>query len=111
MMGGMQMQMVARSYLVYEIPMLVLSLFGGAAADRFNKKQVIHLCQGIAMILEVVDEGYRGRVSSVYTLNFSLVPIGILTASIISQYCGVQPATATMGILLLVICLVLLATQ
>ena len=50
MMGGMQMQMLARGYLVYEItgsasllgvvnagaalPMLGLALFGGAVADR-----------------------------------------------------------------------------
>jgi MFS family permease len=65
----------------------------------------------VAMLLEVADEEYRGRVSSVYTLNYGLIPIGTLSASIISQYFGVRPATATLGILLLVICLAILATQ
>ena len=58
-MGGVNMQMVARGYLVYELtdsakllglvaaggalPVLVLSLFGGAVADRLPRK---HLVQG-----------------------------------------------------------------
>ena len=65
----------------------------------------------MAMILEVADDEFRGRVSSVYTMNFGLMPIGILTASIISQYFGVQPASATLGGPLLIICLVILISQ
>ncbi len=58
---GMQMQMVARGLLAYElsgtftavgvvmmawgIPQLVLSLIGGAIADRFNKRNIIIIVQ------------------------------------------------------------------
>ena len=56
-MSAMQMQMLSRGYLVYEmessgallglvnvgasIPMLALPLFGGVLADRINRKRII----------------------------------------------------------------------
>ena len=70
MMGGMQMQMLARGYLVYDltgsasllgivsagsaIPMLVLALFGGAIADRFDRKRLIQIGQLIVGLLALV---------------------------------------------------------
>jgi MFS family permease len=61
MMAGMQMQMLARGYLIYDItgsasllgivnaahalPMLGLALFGGAIADRFERKRLIQIGQ------------------------------------------------------------------
>ena len=64
-MGGINMQMVARGYLVYDItgsakilglvsaggaiPVLVLSLFGGALADRVERKRVVQLGQVVSM--------------------------------------------------------------
>ena len=69
MMGGMQMQMLARGYLVYDItgsagklglvaagsaiPMLTLALFGGAIADRMDRKLIIQLGQTIGAVLAV----------------------------------------------------------
>ena len=63
LMGGVQMQMIARGYLVYElterplllgivnggsaIPILLLSLWGGAIADRVDRKKIIQGGQGI----------------------------------------------------------------
>ena len=70
MMGGMQMQMLARGYLVYDltgsasllgivsagsaVPMLVLALFGGAIADRFDRKRLIQIGQMIVGLLALV---------------------------------------------------------
>ena len=70
MMGGMQMQMLARGYLVYDltgsasllgivsagsaVPMLVLALFGGAIADRFDRKRLIQIGQLIVGLLALV---------------------------------------------------------
>ena len=69
MMTAMQMQMVVRSYLTYEItsspfllglvnagfaiPMLALSLFGGAAADRMERKRIIQIGQVVAVALSL----------------------------------------------------------
>ena len=70
LMGGMQMQMLARSYLVYDItgsasllgivaagsafPMLALALFGGAIADRVEKKKLIQVGQLIVGALALL---------------------------------------------------------
>lgn len=70
MMAAMQMQMIARGYLTYEItssplllgvvssgfaiPLLGLSLFGGAFADRFERKYIIQAGQGMAAILSLI---------------------------------------------------------
>ena len=67
LMGGMQMQMLARGYLVYEItgsgallgivsagsavPILALSLFGGAIADRMDRGRVIQAGQALNALL------------------------------------------------------------
>ena len=68
MMGGMQMQMLARGYLVYQItegsasrlgvvaagtalPMLGFGLFGGALADRVDRRRLIQIAQAIAGLL------------------------------------------------------------
>ena len=61
LMGAMQMQMIARGYLTYDLtgspallgivsagfalPMLMLALFGGAIADRLQRKRIIQLGQ------------------------------------------------------------------
>ena len=64
LMSGMQMQMIARGYLVYELtesgallgvvngagslPVLGLALFGGAVADRVNRKRLVQGGQVVA---------------------------------------------------------------
>ena len=70
LMGGVQMQMIARGYLVYEItgrplllgivnggsaiPILLLSLWGGAIADRVDRKKIIQGGQGINAAIALV---------------------------------------------------------
>ena len=69
MMGGVQMEMVAIGYLVYDItsspfllglveagfaiPTLALALLGGALADRLNRKRVIQASQLVAVIVGI----------------------------------------------------------
>ena len=66
-MSAMQMQMLSRGYLVYDmessgsllglvnvgasIPMLVLPLFGGVLADRVNRKRIIQAGQIVAALI------------------------------------------------------------
>jgi MFS family permease len=70
MMGGMNMQMVARAQLTWDIthsaiavslvgagfapPVLLLSIFGGAMADRLDRRRVIQVGQAITMSLAVI---------------------------------------------------------
>ena len=69
-MAGTQMQMLAQSYLVYDItgsasvlgiinlgiavPMLTIPLFGGVVADKFEKKTIIQVAQLVAGCLALV---------------------------------------------------------
>jgi MFS family permease len=72
--GGMQMQMIARGYLAYKlggtagsialvsvgmgIPMLIFPLFGGAVADRFERRKLMIASQlataGVALTIAVL---------------------------------------------------------
>ena len=70
LMAGAQMQMLAQSYLVYDltgsasvlgiinlgiaVPMLTIPLFGGVVADRFEKKTIIQVAQLVAGSLSLV---------------------------------------------------------
>jgi MFS family permease len=69
MMGGFQMGMIAQGFLVYEItgsakilglvsagwaiPMLSLTLFGGALADRLERKPIIQVGQAVSAIVSL----------------------------------------------------------
>ena len=69
MMGGVQMEMVAVGYLVYDItsspfllgvveagfaiPTLALAPLGGALADRLDRKRVIQACQVVAVVVGI----------------------------------------------------------
>ena len=68
-MGAMQMQMIARGYLTYDLtqspallgivsagfalPMLMLALFGGAFADRLERRRIVQLGQVGAGLIAV----------------------------------------------------------
>jgi len=70
MMGAYQMQTIAQGFLVYDItgsasilglvsagwalPMLVLSLFGGAIADRVERKPLIQVGQSVSAVISLM---------------------------------------------------------
>ena len=64
-----------------------------------------------AIIMDQVDDEFRGRVMSVWMLNFSLVPLGVLPAGLIAQYYGGQVAAGVLATLVLLTGLVMLTTQ
>lgn len=65
----------------------------------------------MALIMESTDDEYQGRVSSVYTMNFGLMPLGTLPASVITEYFGVRAASLVMGLLLATVCLVIVISK
>jgi len=91
LMFGMNMQMLVRSYFVYElessgailgivnagsaIPMLTLALFGGVIADRLNKKRIIQSGQLLA--------GCVSLVVAVLILGEAVTWVHLLIASIV----------------------------
>lgn len=122
LMGGIQMQMVARGYLVYEltsrpallgivhggsaIPILILSLWGGAIADRIDRKKIIQggqvLNAGIALVVSVLIA--TGQVTWVHLLIASMIQGGMWAfmmparQAIIPQIAGQKNLTNALAI-------------
>ena len=112
-LGGMQMQMLARSYLVYEltgsasllgivnagsaVPMLVLPLLGGAVADRIPRKRVVQIGQfasvlialfvGISITTDVIEWQYLliAAVAQGALMSFAMPARHVLTAQVVPQ--------------------------
>lgn len=65
----------------------------------------------MGLIMEVVEDQYRGRVMSVFMMNFGLMPLGVLPAGMIADALGGQRAIGLLGALLIIVTLVVLFTQ
>ncbi len=65
----------------------------------------------MGLIMEVVEDQYRGRVMSVFMMNFGLMPLGVLPAGMIADALGGQTAIGLLGILLILVTLAILLTQ
>ena len=65
----------------------------------------------MALIMEQTDPELQGRVSSFYTMNFGLMPLGTLPASALAQAFSVQVATGIFGVLLAGVCITVALTQ
>ena len=64
-----------------------------------------------ALIMEEVDDEYRGRVMSVFMMNFGLMPLGVLPAGALAERFGGQFAVMLLGVLLLFTTAAVLITQ
>lgn len=87
-------------YMVALVLMLALGL-GDAGRRTINQ----------ALIMEFSEDRYRGRVMSVYMLNFALMPLGVLPAGVAAQYLGGQMVVGILAVLLLTITAFFLVTQ
>ena len=65
----------------------------------------------MALLMEEVEDEYRGRVMSVFMMNFGLMPLGVLPAGVITKLFGAQWAVAILGSLLMATTLIILLTQ
>jgi MFS family permease len=65
----------------------------------------------MGLIMEVVEDQYRGRVMSVFMMNFGLMPLGVLPAGMIADLLGGQMAIGLLGVLLILVTLIVLLTQ
>jgi predicted MFS family arabinose efflux permease len=88
------------SYMAAAIIMVLLGL-GDAGQRTLNH----------VLIMEEVEDRFRGRVMSVFMMNFGLMPLGVLPAGAVAQAYGGQVAVGILAALLLVATTVLIATQ
>ena len=64
-----------------------------------------------SLIMEEVDERYRGRVMSVYMMNFGLMPLGMLPAGLVADWLGGQAAIGILAFLMFVVTLAVTVSQ
>ena len=64
-----------------------------------------------AILMEQVEDRFRGRVMSVWMLNFSLMPLGVLPAAAVAEFFGGQAAAGVLSVLVLITAMVVLLTQ
>lgn len=88
---------------IYSFGLVIMLLLGLGDTGRMTLNQ--------ALLMEIADEKYRGRVMSIYMLNFGLMPLGVYPAGILSDVLGGQIVVGAMGLMLLVITVGILFTQ
>ena len=64
-----------------------------------------------ALIMEVTEDQYRGRVISIFQMNYALMPLGVIPAGIAAQFVGGQVAIGVLAVLLLATAMGVLITQ
>ena len=88
---------------VYSFGLFVMIILGLGDAGRMSLNQ--------ALLIEMADDAYRGRVMSNFMLNFGLMPLGVYPAGTLTDYLGGQAVVGMMGLTLLAITVAILITQ
>ena len=92
-----------------------------AALPYYTAAAVIMLLMGLGdagrrtvnmgLIMEVSDDRFRGRVMSVFMMNFGLMPLGVLPAGLAADVIGERAVMAILGIGLIAVAACILVTQ
>ena len=100
--SGIALVLVAAIPLYYVAAALMILMGLGDAGRR---------TLNMALIMEEVEDRYRGRVMSVFMMNFGLMPLGVLPAGAIAEELGGQFAVGMLGVLLLLTTALIMVTQ
>ena len=101
-MSGIGLLLVsAFPYYMAGAAIMVLMGLGDATRRTLNQ----------TLILEVVEDQYRGRVMSVFMMNYGLMPLGVLPASLAIEALGGQMAVAILGFGMIAVTSIILLTQ
>ena len=101
-MSGIGLLLVS-AFPYYAAGAVIMVLLGLGDATRRTLNQTL--------ILEVVEDRYRGRVMSVFMMNFGLMPLGVLPASLAIEAFGSRTTVAILGWGMLVVTSIILFTQ
>ncbi len=100
--GGMALLLIG-FFPFFGVTVFVMLILGLSDAIR----QSLNL----ALILESTEIEFQGRVSSVYTMNFGLMPLGTLPAAAIAEHFGVPATAVVLATLLLIVCIYVVVKQ
>ena len=101
-MSGLGLVLVA-AFPFYLAAVAIMLLLGLGDATRRTLNQTL--------IMEVVEDRFRGRVMSVFMMNFGLMPLGVLPAGLAIELFGGEATAAFLGIALIAAASAVLLTQ
>lgn len=87
----------------YYAAIWIVILIGAGSAGTWSLAQVI--------IMSKIDPAYRGRVMSIFMMNWGFTPIVLIPAGIFSEQWGAQTVVLVSGIILTTFALFMLYTQ
>ena len=79
---------------IYGLAVGVIAAAGLGTAGVWSLNQIL--------IMGQIEDRYRGRVMSIFMMNFGLMPFAVLPAGIIADIVGPQPVLAGLGVLIIV---------
>ena len=77
----------------------------------FGVGEAVSRTVNMSLMLEVSEDQYRGRVMSVYMMNYGLMPLAVLPMGVAAEFLGGQMAVGILAVLLLFIAMIVLVTQ
>ena len=88
---------------VYFIAVGVLLVLGLGNAGQWSLNQIL--------VMDHMDDRYRGRVMGIYMMTFGLAPLAVLPAGVAVDIVGPAPVLAVVGAALLLFSIFVLLTQ
>ena len=102
MLSGAGLLLVA-AIPIYSAAAFIMVILGMGDAGRMSLNQ--------ALLIELSDNEYRGRVMSIFMLNFGFMPLGTYPAGVMIDYLGGQFVIGMMGLALVAVTVVIFLTQ
>lgn len=102
MLSGAGLLLVA-AIPIYSAAAFIMVILGMGDAGRMSLNQ--------ALLIELSDNEYRGRVMSIFMLNFGFMPLGTYPAGVMIDYLGGQFVIGMMGLALVAVTVVIFITQ
>jgi MFS family permease len=87
----------------YSVALVITAIVGLSEAGRRALSQ--------ALIMEQVDDEYHGRVISLYTMTFGLMPLGILPAGFAVDTFGIERTIGVLGATMFAVSILVILTQ
>ena len=102
MISGLGLVLIA-AIPVYNVAAVIMVLLGIGDSGRQALNQTL--------IIEKASPEYRGRIMSLFMLNYGLMPLSITPAGFLTDYLGGQTVIGFMGLTLIVVMTFVLLTQ
>ena len=88
---------------IYSAAAFIMIILGIGDAGRMSLNQ--------ALLIELSDNEYRGRVMSIFMLNFGFMPLGTFPAGLLIDYIGGQAVIGMLGLGLVIVTVLIFVTQ